>query len=313
MEISTYLTHPLELTDGAEPLVTLAGVPVSVVFPAGWYAPYFWLDDPSGGVADPWPVATKLLELFDAAGLGTDWLVEMRSDGRRQITNTASTWAIEWAGGGSPLARLLGFAADIPSTAAGTYAVADYTPAGVIASATRIDTGPQPRYRAWAPAYPSIADPGTASFSSALVGARREVTLRHHPRTQAVAAARGLTTTPLWPRTFQAGGSLYLSGEVGAIGSGFLGGSYDPTRAWTVLDAWLYGVPPVPWACAWGNFQDFVSGRVATTFEYAQLCYLDVTGAEGLDVRPSYPGGPLRDVGTLAFVYRSYGQDFGYS
>lgn len=313
MEISTYLTHPLELANGIEFDATVGGVTAGVTLAAGWYAPYFWFDDPSGGVADPWPVADAVVDALDAAGLGTDWVVAMRPDGRRQITNTAATWSIAWSAGTSPAARLLGFAADVPSTAAGTYAVADYAPAGVIASAARVDTGPQPRYRAWAPAYPGLGEAGRASFSTALVGARREVTLRHHPRTQAVAAARGLTTTPLWPRTFQAGGPLYLSGEVGAIGSGFLGGGYDGTRAWTILDAWLYGVPPVPWACAWGNFQDFVSGRVATTLEHAQLCYLDATGAEGLDVRPSYPGGPLRDVGPFAFVFRSYGQDFGYS
>lgn len=107
------------------------GAATAVTVPAAWYR--VWLASTGGGGTshtDPFEYLAKLQALTIAA-VGTGFVFRMGSNGLVQVTNTLDTYSFTWdgTGGTDKLARnVLGFTANIGTTAAGTYTTASANP-----------------------------------------------------------------------------------------------------------------------------------------------------------------------------------------
>jgi hypothetical protein len=137
---TTFIAQSVQTTVASTLKITVAGTPYTITIAAQWYRHYLASSAGAGtSHTAPREAGDYLADQINAAIAGCT--VRMRSDGRWELTHSAGTWSILWDGTSSTdkTARdLYGFASNVASTAAGTYAVADYHGVGVIANVARI-------------------------------------------------------------------------------------------------------------------------------------------------------------------------------
>jgi hypothetical protein len=200
---STALAQPFALTASggfASRVRVTRGSNFSVdVVPTGTKHFRTFLCGSAGGgtsATDPQEFLAYVEGLFNAAVAG--WTVRMRADGRVEMTNAAGTFAVPWTAAsatGAIVRNLLGYTADIPSTAAGTYVAADYHPTHLLLSGARVGS------KGWQPerpmsAYAALDDGTTYGWDSGYVRRSQQFDSHFHPTDATAMAARSSTLTP---------------------------------------------------------------------------------------------------------------------
>lgn len=257
----------------------------TINFAAGTYDHYL-------GSANGTESGAYLQGLLNAAATG--WVVAMTAAGRWRITNTLDSWSLQWdgAGGTDRVARdWYGWRDSIGTTAAGTYATADYHPAGCLLARSSGDgTDWQPRARrtgAWHPAL----DGAPPAYDAGLCWLEKEIALRAQPRNRAVASEAGSPLTPVWPLPGYGGDGRGARGR-SRLGVGAFGRyAVPPTAAesydlggWTLLDHLALPAQTSHALCE--AFQDYLA---AASTEYYDLATLDPRGGPP-ELAPTTPG-----------------------
>jgi hypothetical protein len=113
----------------------------TVTIATGWYR--VWLAATGGGGTahtDPKEYLAYVKSLLDAASPGNNWTVRMGTSGLVELTYTGATYAITWdgtSGTDKKTRSVLGFTANIGTTASGTYSTASAGPCFCVAGAGR--------------------------------------------------------------------------------------------------------------------------------------------------------------------------------
>jgi hypothetical protein len=224
-------------------------------------------------LTDPQEFLAYVEGLFNAAAAG--WTVRMAADGRVELTNAAGTFAVPWTAvhaSGAILRNLLGYAGDIPNTAAGTYVRADYLPLFTLASFARVgDEGWQPGLEM--AAYEDLPDGDQYGWSSGTVRRSRTFDLQFQPTD---AAAQSALTAHLTPA--HAAKTRWK----------------NPTRAvttslappWSVED-FAFTCGGTRLGCAFGDFADLVAGT-ATEIDVCTLAAKTIGDLRFALMQPGY-------------------------
>lgn len=221
------------------------GVPSTATFTVdGLYARIYLAQSANLGTSEE--DALELLQFVEDA-LGADWTVALGTDGYVRITFSGSLLGeIDWAGA-EDIARLLGFTTSTLSFVADETKVAPYQPVGVMYSVSidSTDWTATPNESAYAMTAGGVGY-GWGSETDLVT---KTVSLGHHPRTPADAAALGSPLTPMWPADNLSETWSAPTGPIGVLGP------------WTV-SKFLATSRGRMIAAVFSNFQTFGAGSV---------------------------------------------------
>jgi len=268
--ISTAIYQPLQIaTANVTVRLTVSAVDTDKTVAQQWYRHYLASASAAG---TGHTVAVQTLAYLQTLFAGA-WLVRMAANGKVEITNTAGTWSINWTAAhanGAIIRNILGWDANIGSTAASTYAQADHHPSHTIYLINRSDdTG-------WMPEFTGVAaqnmpDGTVYEFNSGYVQRSRTFESQFHPYESADIAGLSYTTTD--------GHATNIEGAVGRRQQPSATMTTTFTNPWSVADT-VFTAGQRELGVAFGDFQSHVSGST-TTYD---KCYLDASSRKALQL-----------------------------